>query len=699
MKKFASIALVVLLMLLLPHEVSASHLTGQNIRDGGGTIYFLDKDGSKRPYTSAAAFLSYRFNTWASVSTGDSDDLQKNTGQFVPPRDGKIICADRGVEKGTCYLMSNGNKVAFTSAKLFFAQGFSFQKALTGDVSFLGSGGLISDLSQPHMPGTVIRKGNTLYFVGNNGLYGIPSELILKSWGYAFEDAVPINNADQNANLTVVGNLELRTPGSLSPLMTTVPLPVQSTNLQATQPYTVVQHVAPGDKQTEVFRVTLSSLGGNSTITQADLEFTGMASSTLSNISLYNGTTGQQLGSVAGIVNYTSMGIGFSAPVTLQSGNLFDLVVKADVNSAATGNYFSVGLNNLWITTGSSDPFLAAVNGLPLTSQPVTVQSMAKLGAITAPTGSDTWQAGQAYTIRWQTSGGSSQDTVRLMAIPIKKGCVYTNVTDLEKCFDASTVSSANYNNLIVSNSAPNTGNYNWTIPTSWQNGSGSVVIGVVSADDYDSVSLSQPFTIFSNSPSILIITPAGGESYQLDAPIPITWTTTNIPNGVKIRDVYLVDSLGKEIYITSDLPNTGSAQITLPKTLSDEQYSLELKAIVNGNLVTATSLSSFFIAPNASTSRDRNRLSDVRQFASALELYFNDFSKYPTSLSQLAPLYLTTVPTAPSPADGSCSYVQNTYMYTQLNGGNNYNLTFCMGGASAGYSAGAHVLSSSGIQ
>ena len=95
--------------------------------------------------------------------------------------------------------------------------------------------------------------------------------------------------------------------------------------------------------------------------------------------------------------------------------------------------------------------------------------------------------------------------------------------------------------------------------------------------------------------------------------------------------------------------------------------------------------------------SRDAKRLADVRQLASAFELYFNDNSTYPTALAGLAPKYIGLIPTAPGPADGTCSATQNTYTY--LLNATSYTLNFCLGDNTGGYSSGVRVLSGAGIQ
>lgn len=112
--------------------------------------------------------------------------------------------------------------------------------------------------------------------------------------------------------------------------------------------------------------------------------------------------------------------------------------------------------------------------------------------------------------------------------------------------------------------------------------------------------------------------------------------------------------------------------------------------------------------------SRDAKRLADVRQLASALELYFNDKNGYPTNSATLAllsgtsaptlsPNYIGTIPTAPKPQDGNCAATganSNEYWYAGGTGsGASYTLTFCIGADTGGYSAGQHTLTPAGIQ
>jgi type II secretion system protein G len=106
--------------------------------------------------------------------------------------------------------------------------------------------------------------------------------------------------------------------------------------------------------------------------------------------------------------------------------------------------------------------------------------------------------------------------------------------------------------------------------------------------------------------------------------------------------------------------------------------------------------------------SRDAKRLADVRQIASALELYFNDVSAYPSigygtsaefgtantsaanpsgTVVQLTPTYIGLIPTAPTPQDGNCAASgANGNRYWYQSNGSTYTLTFCLGQSTGGY-------------
>jgi len=107
--------------------------------------------------------------------------------------------------------------------------------------------------------------------------------------------------------------------------------------------------------------------------------------------------------------------------------------------------------------------------------------------------------------------------------------------------------------------------------------------------------------------------------------------------------------------------------------------------------------------------SRDAKRAGDMKQVQTALELFFNDNNRYPTS-SEWAmgkifststtgtSTYMQIIPTASTPIDGACTSNQNTFYYTQTEGGNSYTISFCLGNTTGTLASGPKCLTPGGI-
>lgn len=117
---------------------------------------------------------------------------------------------------------------------------------------------------------------------------------------------------------------------------------------------------------------------------------------------------------------------------------------------------------------------------------------------------------------------------------------------------------------------------------------------------------------------------------------------------------------------------------------------------------------------------RNVKRVADVRQVLMSLELYNNDYNGYPVELTPVAlgdgaysslcasgfktvcdpgeDVFQGIIPTAPTPADGSCSQADNDYSYSTPGGGE-FQIEFCLGEAVGDLVAGIHTASPSGIE
>lgn len=96
---------------------------------------------------------------------------------------------------------------------------------------------------------------------------------------------------------------------------------------------------------------------------------------------------------------------------------------------------------------------------------------------------------------------------------------------------------------------------------------------------------------------------------------------------------------------------------------------------------------------------RDARRVSDIKQIQTALELYFNDKSAYPSSTAALVPAYMGQVPTNPTPTnDGNCA-ASYSYVYTPQSSNRSYTLTYCLGDPTGGLLDGYGTATPAGIK
>jgi len=90
---------------------------------------------------------------------------------------------------------------------------------------------------------------------------------------------------------------------------------------------------------------------------------------------------------------------------------------------------------------------------------------------------------------------------------------------------------------------------------------------------------------------------------------------------------------------------------------------------------------------------RDAKRISDVKQIQTALEMYYNDTSDYPSTASVTAGqsiasangVFLRQIPSAPLPTDGAncgSNVTEYTYAYQAASTGGNasYTIRYCLG-------------------
>lgn len=217
MKKFTLTILAIILGFMPIQNAVAldvaetNHPIGTNVISNG-TVYRIMQGPNINAYTSAGAFLSYKFNAWKDVVPANASDLAllEKGKYYIPPREGSLIN-----DKGTVYLVTGGgSRAGFASEAVFKGYGYSYSNVYIGDTSFMNTYPAMTSSNMLHPDGTLVNYNGTLYQMESGQRLAFPSVEILESWGYWLTDAVPANSFDANAPVT--GVMEARTPDLLS---------------------------------------------------------------------------------------------------------------------------------------------------------------------------------------------------------------------------------------------------------------------------------------------------------------------------------------------------------------------------------------------------------------------------------------------------------------------------------------------------
>lgn len=130
------------------------------------------------------------------------------------------------------------------------------------------------------------------------------------------------------------------------------------------------------------------------------------------------------------------------------------------------------------------------------------------------------------------------------------------------------------------------------------------------------------------------------------------------------------------------------------------------------------TSMALVALSDARQRARDARRVSDIRQIMTALELYYLDYSRYPTTASQAltdktltawgftakpgsGTVYMADVPNNPKPAtDKNCAGVFTTdYYWYSSSDGSTYGITYCIGSTTGDLTYGLHTATPAGIR
>ena len=101
---------------------------------------------------------------------------------------------------------------------------------------------------------------------------------------------------------------------------------------------------------------------------------------------------------------------------------------------------------------------------------------------------------------------------------------------------------------------------------------------------------------------------------------------------------------------------------------------------------------------------RNTQRITDIKLIQVALQNYYHDEGRYPTTLISGQPLvgstssttYMAIIPIGPTPADGNCT--STNYIYTANDNNYSYSLSYCLGAATGAEATGPKCATPSGI-
>jgi hypothetical protein len=168
-----------------------------------------------------------------------------------------------------------------------------------------------------------------------------------------------------------------------------------------------------------------------------------------------------------------------------------------------------------------------------------TISSPIPYITVAAPNGGEDWQVASSHNITWTSYGVSGG--VRI---------------------EYSTNNGSSWSDVIAS--IPDTGVYSWTIPDT---PSDSCLVRIADTNGILQDTSDAIFTI-SPIPSITVVTPNGGEDWQVASSHDATWTSVGTSGGVRIE--YSINNGSSWSDVIASMPDTGVYSWTIPDTPSD---------------------------------------------------------------------------------------------------------------------------------
>ncbi len=181
-----------------PTSSSLSFPTFDSIRlvNNNGT-YYLIQNGQRQGVTSPGILFSYGFE-FKDATQATAADLALPQGGLLLPSGGALV---KSVQDKTVYLITDGQRHAFISSRIFTGLGFKFSTVLlvtNPELQALPKGANLSNSTAAHMNGLNVSYKGTIYFIGSNVRHPYPSIAVYNSWNLDndFSRVIPANAAD-----------------------------------------------------------------------------------------------------------------------------------------------------------------------------------------------------------------------------------------------------------------------------------------------------------------------------------------------------------------------------------------------------------------------------------------------------------------------------------------------------------------------
>jgi len=160
--------------------------------------YYLIIDNIRHGITNPGLLTSYGF-TFEMGRIATAQDMALPEGDLLLPSDG--ILAKTAQDK-TVWLISNSQRLGFTSETVFSTLGFKFSQVLVitdPELNKLPRGANLDNPQARHPDGVDINLLGTIYWVHQGQLYPYPSLEVYNSWRVPndFSRVLPANTADQ----------------------------------------------------------------------------------------------------------------------------------------------------------------------------------------------------------------------------------------------------------------------------------------------------------------------------------------------------------------------------------------------------------------------------------------------------------------------------------------------------------------------